>query len=360
MTISQALNMSPSLADFLCDFWGIDYCDPEAWTHPTSTFGIAGVKLGEKRMTLWEETKPTSENRGRKYGTDHGQVEELADDIEQNGIDTKCAVGYVDAETGERIGTNHRYHASQRLGIPGWMLQHVDFSECDDPEWARELFARAINNERTLRQNNNTPEDVEQCIIYGIEKGNITTDKQVEDIIKMLSNNSFSKYKQTTLINAMSIRLHRGGAAKSGLKRYVLVDNKQFNILVEKLSEEDDYYVKNIVENEHEAFLFINMRNWGSRQSSLISHGARVTTGNHPLHLAFSVDKPSRHESLQSKRDKVMDTHMVNVEQDLLDIMTYKMKYGYFPWRHPDCQHMFVAQDTHKEKVDSLIPMTQD
>jgi len=52
-------------------------------------FGIEGVKLGEKRMTMWSETTPTSANRARKYGTDQGAVESLADDIDQNGIDTK-------------------------------------------------------------------------------------------------------------------------------------------------------------------------------------------------------------------------------------------------------------------------------
>jgi len=69
----------------------------------------------------------------------------------------------------------------------------------------------SINNERTLRQNNNTVEDVEQLIIYGIENGNITTDKQVEDTITMVSNNSFSKHKQTKLKNAMSIRSPSSG-----------------------------------------------------------------------------------------------------------------------------------------------------
>lgn len=358
MTISQALNMNPSTSDFLCDYWGPDHCDPDAWTHPVSTFGIDGVILREKRMTLWEETQPTSANRGRKYGTDHGAVESLADDIEQNGVDTKCAVGYVDAETGERIGTNHRYHASQRLGIPGWMLQHVDFSECDDPEWSRELFSRAINNERTLRQNNNDPEDVEQLVIYGIEKGNITTDQQVEDTIKMVSNNSFSKYKQTSLINAMTILLHRNGGDKSGLKRYVMIDNKEFYRICENNPE--DYYVKNIVENEHEHHLFINMRNWGSRTNSLITRAAQACRDNAPLHLTFSVDKPTRNESIDTKRSKVMETAIKNTSDDLFTIMSYKMQHGYYPWDHPGCQHMFVAQDTHNETLDTFIPMTKE
>lgn len=354
MTISQVFNMAPSMADFLCDYWGPDHCDPDAWTHPVSTFGIEGVKLGEKRMTMWSETTPTSANRARKYGTDQGAVESLADDIDQNGIDTKCAVGYIDAETGERIGTNHRYHASERLNIPGWMIQHVDFSECEDPEWARELFSRAINNERTLRQNNNTVEDVEQLIIYGIENGNITTDKQVEDTITMVSNNSFSKHKQTKLKNAMSIRLHRQGGDKSGLERYVLVEVSEFNKICENNPE--DSYVKDIIENDHEHHLFINMKNWGSRTNSLITRGAQAAKDNAPLHLSFSVEKPSRTESLQTKREKVFDTMLKNTKDDIDTLMMYKFQKGYYPWDNPECQHTFVAQDTHNETLDTFIP----
>lgn len=355
MSISEIFNVEPSVADFLCPYWAVDYCDPEVWTHPVSTFGIDGVVLGEKRMTLWTETTPTSENRARKYGTNPTVVDGIVDDIEQNGIDTKCAVGYVDAETGERIGTNHRYQASQRLNIPGWMIQHVDFSNCENPEWSRELFSRAINNERSIRYNNNSVEDVEQLIIYGIENNTITSDQQVEETIKMVSNNSFSKHMQTKLMRKMNLLLHRGGGDKSGLERYVLIDESQFQDIVEK-NPREDVYVDNVIKNDHEYHLFINYPNWGSRTNSVITRGAEAARKNAPLHTTTSVGKPSRVESLQTKREKVFDTGFKNVEDDLDALFTYKFKNGYFPWRHPECQHTMIGQDAHKDELDKFIP----
>lgn len=352
MTISQILNTSPSVADFICDYWGLDHCDPDSWTHPVSTFGVEGVVLGDKKMILWEDTNPSPENRGRKYGTDAGKVLELVDDIDQNGIDTKCAVGYIDKETRERIGTNHRYKASERLGIPGWMLQEVDFSNCEDPEWAREVFARVINNERCLRQNNNDPEDVEQMILYGIENGNITTDKQIEQYIHMTSNNSFGKQKQKTLINSMLIKLHLLGNDKSSLERYITLNDGDFQDLVDR---SEDSYVTDIIKDTHQNHLFINYGNWGSRTNSVLTQAAESARKDGPLHTTVSVGKPTRNESLQTKREKVFDTGFKNLEDDLNVLFQYKFRNGFFPWRHPKCQHTMVPQDTHNEDLNTFI-----
>lgn len=341
-------NASQTSADFLCDYWGMDHCDPDSWTYAVSTFGIDGVSLGEKKMVLWEDTQKSDLNIGRKFGTDLGSAERIAEDIRQNGIDTKCPVVYIDGDNGDRVGGGHRYRASQILGIPGWMCQLVYFKS----NWAKERFARKINNERSFIQNNNSPEDVEELIRLGIISEEIQTEQQIRDEIRFQSSNSFGKQRQESLANSLILELHLKGTNTIKLERYVTYNDDSYKSLVER---SDDSYVEEIISNSAEYCHYLNHMNWGSRTNPLITVAAEASRKDKPLHLINSVAKPSVKESLKTKRDKVFDVTLKNLEVDLDSLYAYKFRNGCYPWRNKNCQHTFLAQDTHNEDLNSFI-----
>ena len=94
------------------------------------------------------------------------------------------------------------------------------------------------------------------------------------------------------------------------------------------------------------------MDNWGSRTNPLITEAAK-TAHDSWLNIQASVGLPSRIESLDVKREKVHSVFLSNLESALDKVFMYKVANGCYPWKHSKCQHAFLAQDHHKEEVQS-------
>ena len=165
--------LSKPVNEFVSKYWGIDHCDPNSWDYKPSTYGIKGVHLvGNPKMKLFSELTGNWNNPGRAYGINVGMCEEIAEDIRDNGIDTKKgSMIYWDVDDSSKINAYHREHVASELNIAGWMGQGVRF----DNEKAKIRFACKSNNRKELTHNNTSAKDVETTVRRVLELENTYT-----------------------------------------------------------------------------------------------------------------------------------------------------------------------------------------
>ena len=342
MTLSELFNIPESKEDFHTEYFPTKLMDSEVWTFPVTDKGITGIEIVEKKYGLWDNVVKQN-NIGRVNGTNPHKVKEIRDDIEQNGVDSGTPPVFIDIETGDIITGGHRHDASGILGIPGWMFVFV---KCKN-HWARKRFAKALNNERVFHSTNNDRDEVIEHIKYGIKHKELTCQQEIEDEIKLISNNSLSKTVQGTLVKEMISYIATNGITTVKVERFTSHNEKTYTDFVDRSS---DTYVKDVLNNPDVRNFYINMDNFGSRVNGLITATAKTPLNSH-LNIQASVPLPSRTESLNIKRGKVHDVFLNNLADILDENSIYKLKNGCYAFQHPNCDHAFLAQDHHTEGV---------
>tara|TARA_B100001996_G_C18599901_1_gene569416 strand:- start:77 stop:1129 length:1053 start_codon:yes stop_codon:yes gene_type:complete len=342
MTLSTLLNLSESKADYATSYFDINLMDPDNWTFPVTDKGIDGIELLEKDYGLWSSVVKQN-NLGRVLGTDAAKVNQIKEDVQQNGVDPSTPPAFIDIDTGDVITGGHRMDMSSILGIPGWMFQYV---RCKD-HWARKRFAKALNNERVFHATLNNRDEVIEHIKYGLKHNEITCQQEIEDEVRLIANNSLSVTVQGTLVKEMVSYIATNGITNVKVERYTSHNEKTYSDFVDRSSDE---YVKDVLNNADVRNYYINMDNWGSRTNPLITEAAKVKTDSW-LNIQASVGLPSVRESLSIKREKVHDVFLNNLADAIDKIRIYHAINNFYPWQHPECDHAFLAQDHHKEGV---------
>ena len=342
MTIASVFNLPTNKAEYVTPYFDEKLMDKEVWTFPITDKGIDGIELLEKDYGLWSSVKKQN-NLGRVLGTNQSKVNQIKEDVEQNGVDPSTPPAYIDVDTGDVITGGHRMDMSNILGIPGWMFQYV---RCKN-HWARKRLAKALNNERVFHATLNNRDEVVEHIKYGITHNEITCQQDIEDEIKLIANNSLSVTVQGTLVKEMASYIATNGITTVKLERYTSHNEKTYGDFVDRSSDE---YVKDVLNNVDVRNYYINMDNWGSRTNPLITEAAKTPVDSW-LNIQASVALPSKVESLSVKRKKVHEVFLNNLGDSLNKVFVYKVTNGCYPWEHENCNHAFLAQDHHKEGV---------
>lgn len=116
--------------------WTEQLKNPDNWENVADIGKIEGVSVVGKEFVLWKDLD-SSNNIGRAKGINPEAVLDLANDIEQFGIDNKQQPIYVNIKTKELITGDHRKSTKNVLKeCDGWMVIWV---ECVD-DWAEKDY----------------------------------------------------------------------------------------------------------------------------------------------------------------------------------------------------------------------------
>jgi hypothetical protein len=333
--------------NFVSTYWDAIACDPDSWCYTPSTYNIDGVELvGTPHMMKWDLLNPWK-NPGRAFGANLGQVEKLKLDIETNGIDTDKPVIYYDVDTLDRINGEHRFLASNILGIDGWMAQGVRFAD----EVAKIKFALASNKKREDVYNPPSREDVESAIRALINLGAIITDEDIKTEVRFLGTGAISESSIKSVYNRLIAERIFSGKVTSET-RFTDWNDEKLDLFFQNT---EDPWVNEYWNNTSEYTMYINMNNFDSRINSLINMAAQASAANKPLHLLISV-KLYQKQELDTTRAKVFTDDLKSVERQICTIMgmIHERCGSNFPWNHVECEHRFLAQDLQEEDPAKL------
>ena len=364
MSLTTEFNTSQSDADFICQYWRPDACDPSKWNKPNN-HGVEGVFFeGDMEMKSWTELKAWI-NPGRKYGTNEADAQELAKRIKNEGIIPSDPI-YFDVDTGEilddeleeilndRINGGHRQRASEILNIVGWMMQGVRFAN----ETAKVEFANRSNIKKRMYHKDPSPDDVESTVRTIINLlGEYSNDFLKDKVDFHGEGLTYSQRK--TLREKLENEFIKSGKIKSG-DRYQNYTDKNASSLFESNKKNEwveNYYFSN------EVTQFINMDKFTHYQGAIVTSGAKA--GEDPCHFYVNFDiktlgKTRSRRTLQGMRDSFFSTHIQDYEDSLLKLHGQEntdRNRRQFPWNHPDCEHVTLAQDNENEDGMIVIPL---
>jgi len=337
-----------ALNPFVCQYWDAIACNPNNWTYEPSNYGVPGVKLiGDIHMKLWKDLLHWK-NPGRALGADLSKIEELKEDIQENGIRLDSPVIYYDVDTDETINGDHRFNVSQNLSIPGWMCQGVRFEN----DAAKVRFATASNIKKKDIYNPVSAADVNAAVRELITLGAIVTDDQIKAETRFLGKGAISESAIKEIFNKIIIERVVSGKS-DGAERFQSWNDDRLPVF---FNETKDEWVEDFWKNEGEYTMYVNMSNFSSRWGSIIGLASQAVIANKPIHFLFSV-KLMANESLDTTRAKVFTDKFAQLEQKLcslfgLDATRHK---SMLPWHHPDCEHRFLPQDNQKEEFTKLV-----
>ncbi len=356
-----------SYAPFLSSIWRTEHCDPNNWAYTPSTYDVEGVELvGDPHMVLWKDLKSINmTNPGRKGGIDFVATAKLKNDIVENGINTdEGSMIYYDVDSNEKINGFHRELVCSELDIPGFMAQGVRF----DSPLAKVRFCTRSNNRILLQHNNTSAADVETAVRNVLELSPPPTRKSISKEVNFLGHHLSDGTRDNIRDTLFAEYLCSG--VKLGI-RYIPHNQNTINILIEKNfkyvkgrsknpPKQTSAWYNEIWNNPDEHCLIVYMSNVEGRIGSLLTSNLKAVEDNKPLHLLFAVTLPSEKQTLQFKREKVFTTDLHTVEERILRAFGKDKGIGEYhrsmiSWNHPDCQHRFVAQDSHNENFDDLI-----
>jgi len=350
MNLNETLNISQSIADFLCAHWRPEHCDPEAWEEP-STYGVAGVELvGPCEMKMWDET--TAWNNPGRERILQSDVKHFADKIETEGI-IPSRVVYWDVDTDETNNGAHRRGLSDILNIPGWMHQGVRFAN----EAAKIRFANVSNHVEELFHVAPKKADisaaVEECLkMEGtFSKKDIRNEVQIQGI-------GLTERQRLDIVNDLYSKFMFDSRLET-TERYRDMNNDNVAALLTAIRDEDPW-VSQYWDNDDEYTICINAGNFESRVGSITSSSAIAAVNDKPLHIIYIVPVPNGKETLTSKREKFFSMHLSSLEERILMIQGLEVNdrnRRLFPWNHPDAEHRAVGQDTSNEG-NSLIKVS--
>jgi hypothetical protein len=333
---------------FVSQYWDAIACDPNNWTYVPNDYGVAGVELiGGLHMKSWSELGHWR-NPGRKDGVSLQKVEELKEDIQENGICTDKTVVYYDVDTNDTVNGDHRFNVSSILSIEGWMMQAVRFKD----EASKIRFSTASNKKKKDVYNPISSADVESAVRELISINAIKTDDEIKSETRFLGKGVISEGGIKEIHNKIIIERVISGKS-DGAERFQTWNDDRLPIFFENTK---DPWVEDYLNNESEYTIYVNMSNFSSRWGSIISLAAQAVIANKPLHFLFSV-KLMATEKLETTRSKVFTDKLSQLEQKLCILFgNDATRYKYiFPWNHPECEHRFLPQDTEKEDFSLLV-----
>ena len=118
MTLASVLNLPANKEDHVTTYFDKKLMDSGVWTFPVTDKGIDGIKILEKEYGLWSGVVKQN-NLGRVLGTNQSKVNQIKEDVEQNGVDPSTPPVFIDIDTGDVITGGHRMDMSNILSIPG-------------------------------------------------------------------------------------------------------------------------------------------------------------------------------------------------------------------------------------------------
>lgn len=339
-----------SYSNFICSYWGVDHCDPNSWSYQPSTYGVEGVEIVvAPHMKAWSDLNSWV-NPGRADGVDYGKVDQLCEDIEENGIKTDCQMVYYDVDTNERINGAHREASSEKLDIKGWMMVGVQF----ETEQAKIRFALVSNKKKIDIFNPIKAKDIETTVRELMSLTQMTDD-QIKKECRDLGKGAIGKTEWEKIHNKLIAERRLTGKTNGAVRLYEWNEHA-FEVFIE---DSNDPWLKDYYNNDSEITLYINEKNWDSRIGSIISAAEQASSTNKPLHLVIGV-KLRSNEDLNTTRKKIMSDRLKNLGRKISNIfgMDYDRHSSILPWNHPDCEHRFLPQDSLKENAKKLVTIS--
>jgi hypothetical protein len=324
---------------------------PELWTHEVD-LGFDAVFV-EKKYFKWNDVKKY-DNIARKNGTNQGKVEELADFIIQNGIDSNLPPVVIDYDTNEILTGGHRKDACRKdlLDCEGWMGVFV---KCHDEFHRQQLCFRLNNHQSNYIQTGNDTESLFLFLINNIE--HFKTEDEIKDKIKELSNNCMTRKTQKVLLDKVTAHINNKGITGVKLSRYTSHSVATVDDFLEQSKKSEDSYCKEVIYSldPKSSSMYYNFGS-GTSPWSILVKAAKVPFGGH-LNIYGSTLVPSNNQTLAQKREsgnKLVSEEVASVVDQLVEYKYGKagqIGMGHYPWQHPDCVHAWMAQDCENEDV---------
>ena len=319
--------------------WTEQLKNPDNWENVADIGKIEGVSVVGKEFVLWKDLD-SSNNIGRAKGINPEAVLDLANDIEQFGIDNKQQPIYVNIKTKELITGDHRKSTKNVLKeCDGWMVIWV---ECVD-ECAEKILYKLLNNQRATRCLYNSREDIVELIKYGISNNKLKTEQEIKDEIDLQSNISLRKEIRKSILKEIMNYIENNGIESVEPDRYRTYDAKSYIDFVQKSIANEDEYALNVIQDHKQNTMYYNLTS-GTSAWSIYKEMAKCANGNKPLSIQFSTDVPSKKMELKDKREKFNDVLDEIVEMHKA-VNRYVNENLFFPHQHPDSQHAAMAQD---------------
>ena len=354
---AKVVEVKPEWDIFLGEYWDTVSSNPNSWTYVPSTYDVEGVELvGPKHMKLWMELEVWV-NPGRHFGIDTQQVGDLVGDIEEYGINTDCPVVYYDIDTGERINGAHRNEVSNKLNIPGWMMQAVRFKN----EAAKIRFATQSNKKRKDVYSLPDAASIETAVreLANIpEQSDIHTDEDIRAEVIKLGKGAISDSKIKDIANKLILERRYSGEISEG-QRFQTWSADMVDTFVEEIGK--DKWIEDVFLNSSEITLYINVLEFASREGSIIAAAEQACLSNKPLHFLLSVPVLST-EKLKTTRQKVFTDRLKTLERKMCNIIGIDLDRhtNQFPWNHPDSEHRFMPQDMVVEDKYNLVELDRE
>lgn len=373
MNLQTEFNLPQSNADFLCQYWRPEHCDPNNWNAP-STFGIEGVILvdrdgnhlqeGDKSGLHMKMFTRSWDNPTRSGGTSLSRVKAYAEIIKTEGMGIQASDPiYFDYETDENVNGNGRFGAAEKCDIPGWMQQGVIFLT----EEAKLLFAALSQpkNKKGIFGEELSRDDVcstVKALCQATHGGETEWDEDyvaemVERVGSHLSDSDKRSIKRELKKDFIANpNMNYGGVQSFDVGTHVtFLNRKEFG---------NDEWVENIFNDDEKYVQFVttDQGKMTHSYSSLMKQNVEANTASEPLNLIVNLKPPTGKSSqnLDASRDEFFSKHIKRLEDLIikslglpLDDLTRRR----FAWNHPDCQHVALAQDRTVEKNKCVIPL---
>lgn len=339
-----------SCSEFICSYWGADHCDPNSWSYQPSTYGVDGVEIVVgPHMKAWSDLNSWV-NPGRADGVDFGKVDQLCQDIEENGIKTDSQMVYYDVDTNERNNGAHRELASKQLDIKGWMMVGVRF----ETEEAKIRFALVSNKRKLDIFNPLKAKDIEATVRELMSLIQMTDD-QIKKECRELGKGAIGKPEWERIHNKLIAERRLTGKSDGAERLYEWNETAWETFKLES----DDPWLEDYFRNDSEITLYVNEKNWDHRIGSIISVTAEAAIANKPVHFVIGV-KLRCLEELTTTRKKIFTDRLKNLGEKISNIfgMNYERHASMLPWNHPECEHRFLPQDSLKENPKKLTKIS--
>lgn len=371
MSLKTEFKTSQSDADFICQYWRPDACDPNKWNAP-STFGVDGILLvdrdgntleeGDRSGMHMKEIGAPSDNPTRYQGTKLARIDHYHKVITDKGI--KCLDPmYYNIDSGETLNGNAREGAARKAKVRGWMYQPVRVV----PLLYRSIKATEMRfgaesqpkEEDGVFQTPMSKDDV-YTTVKGIyeESGNYNLDSVYEDI------EHFGKHLVTGDKDSIKRKLKKEFEENGDIEntdQFQPYDSDTYVTFLNK--DPDDDWVKTIFNEEDERVQFINGNKTNHYYSNIQNAGLDAKLDEEsPLHfiVTFPISETTTSASLQALRDAFFSKHITKLENTMMKLNEKHVNDRnrlMYPWNHPDCKHMAIAQDRKNEKNKVVVPL---
>tara|TARA_R100001594_G_scaffold49267_2_gene82197 strand:- start:125 stop:1264 length:1140 start_codon:yes stop_codon:yes gene_type:complete len=373
MSLQTEFNTTQSDADFLCQYWRPEHCDPNNWNAP-STYGVEGIILvdkdgntleeGDKSGMHMREIGPPSDNPTRYQGTALARIEYYYNVITDFDKGIKCLDPiYYNIDTGETLNGNGREGAARKALVPGWMYQAVKVLP---------ILTRTVKETELRFGAESQPKEEDGVFQTPLSKDDVYT--TVKEIYEESGNYNlesvyadvehFGKHLVTGDKDSIKRKLKKEFEENGDIEntdQFQPYDSDTYVTFLNK--DPDDEWIKNIFKEEDERVQFINGNKTNHYWSNILNSGLDAKSDEEsPLHfiVTFPISESTTSASLQALRDAFFSKHIAKLENIIMKLTETKLNDRnrlMFPWNHPDCKHVALAQDRKNEKKLVVVPL---